>query len=104
MDLELAKKHLVVSHNDDDDYITVLCQAAEQHFEDFTGRTLMATGSDITEQGQAVLNPSIQHGLLMLIGHWYNNRELAGEKLTEAPAATYDLWRPYCIYHLGDTQ
>jgi uncharacterized phiE125 gp8 family phage protein len=39
--LETAKDHLRVTHNDEDDYISLLITAARKHVEDFTGRALI---------------------------------------------------------------
>ncbi|PJE80688.1 hypothetical protein CI610_00349 [invertebrate metagenome] len=101
MDIERVKKHLVVGHDGDDDYIMGLCRAAEAHFETWTGRTLLPEGGTVTGEGDVLPEADINHGLLMLVAHWYANRESAGEKLSHVPSSTYDLWRPYIFYHLG---
>lgn len=46
--------------------------------------------------GYATVPPSIKHALLLLVGHWYENREAASEvKLTEIPMAVDSLLIPY---------
>jgi len=56
------------------------------------------------KEDEVPLYTSITHGLLLLIGHWYENREMVTERpLSEAPATTYTLWAPHIWHHLGDT-
>ncbi len=102
---ELVKTHIRLTRDDEDDYLALLTQAAIAHFEDHTGRTLVSYGNfpDKLKDDEVPLYASITWGLLLLIGHWYENRELTTEKpLSQAPATTYDLWAPFVFYHLGD--
>ncbi len=103
-DLSLVKRHLLIRHDDDDAYLGALGQAAVRHFETWTGCRLLPPDTDPEScaEDEVPLYMDITHGLLMLIAHWYEHRELAGESLSEAPAATYALWQPYVLYHLGD--
>lgn len=100
--LSVIKKHIRTERDDEDDYLLMLLDAAVCHCQDYTGLELV---SDVNEPGHDVpLYPAIRHGLLLLIGHWYENREMVTEKaLSEAPAGTYDLWNPYVQYDLGGT-
>lgn len=104
--LELVKAHLRIVHDDDNAYLDQLTAASVANFESFTGRHLVPDGTagiDLAENDTR-LSPDIVQGALMLIGHWYENRELVGEKnLNALPGATYDLWSPYVLFHLGDT-
>ncbi len=105
LSLGLVKTHIRLTRDDENDYLTALTEAAIAHFEDYTGRTLVQHGfPDQIKDDEVPLYSSITWGLLLLIGHWYENRELTTEKpLSEAPATTYDLWGPYVWHHLGDT-
>ena len=103
--LTLVKKHLNLVHDDDDDYLAQLSAAAIGNFATFTGQVLMPLTTDSADMADSHcrISPDIQMGALLLIGQWYANREITGEKnLTALPAVTYDLWSPYVIYHLGD--
>lgn len=40
-------------------------------------------------------NPAIKVGCLLLINHWYENREMAADKATELPFTTTSLWNYY---------
>lgn len=92
-DLALAKQHLLVEHSEDDGYITSLCVAAEQQFNDYTGRTLYAEGADLTgaPQNALTVTDSIQLGALVLVGALYENRE----GVAALPQPTRLLWDPY---------
>ena len=39
--------------------------------------------------------PGIKVGCLLLINHWYENREIAADKATELPFTTTSLWNYY---------
>ena len=93
--VELIKQHIRSDRQDEDDYLALLREAAVSHFDDYTG---LALAEDVP------VYPAIQQGLLLLIGHWYENREVTSERpLSEVPAATYKLWSPYVVFCLGDT-
>ena len=92
--VELIKIHIRSDRTDEDDYLLLLRDAAVSHFADHTGQIL---ADDVP------VYPAIQQGLLLLISHWYENREMTTERpLSEAPAATYALWSPYVVFCLGD--
>lgn len=95
LSVELIRQHIRSDRQDEDDYLALLREAAMSHFADYTGQSL---AEDVP------VYPAIQQGLLLLIGHWYENREMTTERpLSEAPAATYALWAPYVVFCLGDT-
>lgn len=64
-----AKAHLRVVHSDDDAYVTSLLEAAEGF---------------VTETGVVIATPvqaPVRHAILLLVSHWYSNRDAA----TDAP-------------------
>ena len=104
--LSLVKSHIRSARDDENDYLQHLVDAAISRFITFTGRTLHPAGTDLgtLEDDEIPLYMDICHGLLLLIGQWYEYRENAVERtLSEMPEATKRLWEPYVIYHLGDT-
>ena len=104
--LPLVKSHIRSPRKDEDDYLKHLIEAAISRFITFTGRTLRPSDADpkSLEFDEVPLHKDICHGLLLLIGQWYEYRENAVEgTLSEMPEATVRLWQPYVIYHLGDT-
>ena len=70
--LESAKKHLNLddSFNDDDSYISLLIQAAEDAVSKHIDLPLVEL-----EDSQGELPPAILHSILLLIGNLYANRE-----------------------------
>ena len=104
--LPLVKKHVRQPRDDEDDYLIHLTEAAISRFITFTGRTLRPAGTDpeALDFDEVPLYLDICHGLLLLIGQWYEYRENAMEgTFSEMPEATIRLWQPYVIYHLGAT-
>ena len=106
LSVDHVKAHLRIVRDDEDDYLRQLVASAIAGCEAWTGRTLVApdTLPASLVDDQLPLLPDIAHGLLMLIGHWYENREMTAERaLPEIPAATHALWQPYVWHHLGDS-
>ena len=104
--LPLVRKHIRSDRDDEDDYLKHLVDAGVARFETFTGRTLKPADSDpgSLANNEVPLHMDILHGLLLLVGQWYEYRENAVERsLSEMPEATTRLWEPYVIYSLGDT-
>src|SRR5690606_28156523 len=67
-----AKAHLRIVHSDDDDYVTSLIVAAEAY---------------ITEVGVEISTPiqaPVRHAVLLLVSHWYEHRDAAGEAPSRA--------------------
>lgn len=99
LDIELVKKHLVSVPGDDDDLIEAYMEASIATFETWTNRKLVATEADLPEPlgSCIVLNKSIEVGAMLLVGHWYANREAVaiGTIATAIPMSTQSLWRPY---------
>ncbi|MHA6644535.1 head-tail connector protein [Mesorhizobium sp. A623] len=79
-----AKSHLRVTFDTDDAYITSLIEAASAY---------------INEIGVASASPvpaPVRHATLLLISHWYNAREAAGDTPSHAIAFGVDaLLAPY---------
>ncbi len=99
IDLAAVKLHLRVDADDEDSLIQDNLDAAISAFETFTNRTLVAPGAVLPEPlGNAlVMSKSIRQGVLLLVGHWYANRETAviGVVAAELPMGTQALWRPH---------
>lgn len=83
--LDIAKKHLNLepSFTEDDEYILMLIDAAEQAVlkhcnEDF---------ETLEEKGGGCIPTPIFNAMLLMIGHLYQNREIVGTKTAELPLA-----------------
>lgn len=99
IELSIVKAHLRVGHDDEDSLIEGYRDAAISAFESWTNRTLIDQAHELPDPpGKAIaLSKSIQQGALLLIGHWYANRETVavGVSAVELPMATNALWNPH---------
>lgn len=94
VDLELLKKHVRADDfSEDDEYLSHLLEAAEEYVVTATHRTeeeLAALG------GGEGLPVSLQHAVLLVAGHWYNQREsVSGMPMSEVPYTVQALIKPF---------
>lgn len=75
MDLVLVKQHLRILHNLEDALIQSYIDSAKAHVEQHCDIELVE-GEPATDR-QVKLSSDIQHAMLMLVDHWYNNRSAA---------------------------
>jgi len=96
IDLALVKSHLRVDGTEEDALIQAYIDAAISAFELWTNRKLVAALPDPVEN-HLLITKSIEQGALLLIGHWYANREsvAVGVSVSEMPMATKSLWMPH---------
>ena len=73
LNINILKKHLLVDEDfkDDDNYITLLGNTAEQLVEKYLDDKL----SDIVNENDGILPAPIYHSMLLLVGTWYMTRE-----------------------------
>ncbi|WP_370527983.1 head-tail connector protein [Atlantibacter sp. RC6] len=87
--MTLIKTHLRVDGNTEDALIAAYTAAAVDYVEKFCDGALVESltpASDDEEPPREVLFTSgIWAAMLLLIGHWYANREAAASSLTETP-------------------
>ncbi|HGY9633653.1 TPA: head-tail connector protein [Pseudomonas putida] len=99
IDLATVKAHLRVDGDEEDSLIQGYIDAAISTFELWTNRRLIAEGEALPDPaGNAlIITKAIRQGALLLIGHWYANREAVttGTIATELPLATNALWLPH---------
>lgn len=91
-DLELLKKHVRADDfADDDDYLAHLLEAAERYVCTATNRT----PAELTEN-TGTLPITLQHAVLLIAAHWYNQREaVAGTQMQEVPYTLSALIKPF---------
>lgn len=83
--LQQVKDHLRIVGDEEDDYLAHLIQVAQGSIENDLRRTF-----------EGEVPPPVQHAALLLIGHWYANREdVAPGAMTELPRASRALLSPY---------
>lgn len=93
VDLELLKKHVRADDfADDDDYLAHLLDAAEQYVCTATNRE----AAELLEMGGGKLSTMLQQAVLLIAGHWYNQREaVSGVQMAEVPYTLQALIKPY---------
>ncbi len=95
--LDKVKKHLNVDdwYKDDDDYIMSLVEVAEAAAAKHLQRPM-----SFYEDADGNLPPALEQACLLLIGHFYNNREAVNfSSLTEVPLAFNYLMDLYAHYN-----
>lgn len=93
VDLALLKKHVRADDfSDDDEYLTHLLTAAEQHVCHATNRST----EELLQMGDGIFPAELQQAVLLIAGHWYNQREaVSGVQMAEVPYTLQALIKPY---------
>lgn len=92
--LELLKRHVRADDfSDDDQYLAHLLDAAEQYVSTATNRS----SKELLELGDGENLPAtLQQAVLLIAGHWYNQREaVSGVQMAEVPYTLQALIKPY---------
>ena len=114
LELDIIKQHVRLEPDfvEDDTLLDTYATSARKLVENRTGRTLYATANDIpkdsdtgevTDDSALVLDDDITTAMLLLIGHWYENREsvVIGSTTSELPMAVESLISPYRHFHFA---
>lgn len=93
VDIALLKMHVRADDfSDDDEYLRHLLDAAEQYVCEATNRT----SDELAELGGGKLPVTLQQAVLLIAGHWYNQREsVSGVQMAEVPYTLQALIKPY---------
>lgn len=88
LDLERVKLHLRVDGDDEDANILGYVAAAKAHVAMHCDRVLVEVG-EVVEPEQMGLTADVEQAILLLVGHWYANREAVatGVSVAEVPLA-----------------
>ncbi|WP_395501827.1 head-tail connector protein [Ectopseudomonas mendocina] len=78
--LDRVKQHLRVDHGEEDELIQAYLESAVAYVERYCDRQIVdpppAEGEDpIDPDKQMLLTKDLQQVMLLLVGHWFNNRE-----------------------------
>lgn len=88
----------------DDSYLKQLTQASITAFEVKTNRLLFPEGNPPADApyNALAINPLIKQGVLMLISHWYENREtvVIGMEGSQVPLTFEFIFEPYRFFIL----
>ncbi|CAB5583348.1 Phage gp6-like head-tail connector protein [Pseudomonas putida] len=87
IDLATVKMHLRVDGDEEDALIGGYVAAAKAHVEQHCDRKLVET--DPVEPEEMGLTSDVEQAVLLLVGHWYANREavVIGTSASEVPLA-----------------
>ncbi|WP_016854785.1 head-tail connector protein [Halomonas smyrnensis] len=107
LELDIIKQHVRLESDDveEDTLLDTYATAARRMVEHQTGRNLFATKEEIptdADDSALVLDDDLTTAMLLLIGHWYENREAValGTIATELPMAVQALISPYRHFHI----
>lgn len=79
-----AKAHLRITFNSDDAYVTSLIEAAEDHV------------SSVGVAFATPIQPAVRHAILLIVGHFYNNREaVTAAGIAAMPIGVNALLQPF---------
>lgn len=73
LDLARVKLHLRVDGDEEDSIITGYIESAKSHVAMHCDRLLVE--ADPVEPEQMGMTPDVEQAILLLVGHWYANRE-----------------------------
>ncbi|EQB4818466.1 TPA: head-tail connector protein [Citrobacter amalonaticus] len=93
--LEQIKLHLRVEGNEEDQLLIAYAQASADFVEKYCDGVLVESltppSPDEPPPREIVFTKGIWAAMLLLIGHWYNNREASGQNLSEIPLGVDDI-------------
>ncbi|MCW2485942.1 phage gp6-like head-tail connector protein [Candidatus Symbiopectobacterium sp. NZEC127] len=106
LDIDLVKAHCrVETGSDEDTLLNAYILAAGKRVQTYTRRKLYEN-EDVEgyaeDEDRLLLTEDVQVAMLLLIGHWYENREavVIGLSVQPLPFAVESLLQPYRIYGL----
>ncbi len=105
LSVEQVKHHCNIEQDftEDDAWIAARIKAAVRYVENYTRRTLYDSAADplyLADPDPLLYGEDVETAMLMLIAHWYNNREAVatGVSATTLDFAVEAFLQPYRIY------
>ena len=100
--LELVKEHLRIVDDSENRYLEGLTLAAIKLFERQTSRILVRPRELPKDEPRAVeLDDLITLGILLMVSHWYENREATStQTISEIPLGIAACWGPHRFYNV----
>lgn len=98
--VDRAKAQLKLEPDEDAVELDGFAAAAVLAFQHKTGCVLFPAGADLSQEGNAAveLTEDILLGCLMLVAHWYENREAVSDvDFKKVPLSLDYLWAPYIL-------
>lgn len=101
--LAQIKLHLRVDHDADDDLIKIYLDAAFDYVEHYCDGKLVVEITPIVEgenpPREIIFTAGIWQAMLLLIGHYYSNREAVGQSQIEIPLGVESLLYRHRKWH-----
>lgn len=88
--LEQVKYQCRIDHDDENELLNDYILSAYDYVENYTGRTLYVNDVPDDVNDGVVISPSINQACLMIVAHWYANREVI-----DMPFSVHHLLQPY---------
>lgn len=88
--LDIIKQHCRIELDDDDALLGQYHDSAFDWVQTWLGRTIYTDAVPDDDEHGIVINPAITNAMLILINHWYDNRDAV-----TAPVAVSALLQPY---------
>lgn len=105
IEISAVREHCRIDEDDnsEDSLLSIYSGAAKKYVERWTRRKLYQANTDPgfdSDENRMLLDDDIRMAMLLLIGHWYANREAVsiGETASEVPMAVSALLQSYRIY------
>ncbi|WP_145482770.1 MULTISPECIES: head-tail connector protein [Yersinia] len=104
LELDQVKHHCNIEpeFTEDDDWLEARIKASKRFVENYTRRMLFDQASDegYSEEDGLLYGEDIETAMLLLIGHWYTNREatVIGVTSKQLEFTIDSLLQPYRIY------
>lgn len=104
IELITVRAHCRIDEDDtsEDSLLNIYTGAAKRYVEKWTRRKLYETNADPgfdTDEDRLLLDDDVRTAMLLLIGHWFANREaVTANSASEVPLAVEALLQPYRIY------
>lgn len=101
--LEEIKTQCVIDQDEteDDQYLQMLASAAEDQVQSDLNRNLYADSDPDEDSNGLVVGARIKMAMLLLVAHWYRNREATSElTIKEVPLAYDAIIRPHRLIPL----
>ncbi len=104
IELNTVKEHCRIDADfaGDDSLLEIYTGAAKRYVETWTRRKLYETSSDegfAEDEDHLLLDDDIRIAMLLMIGHWYENREISVTgTISTLPLAVDVLLQPHRIY------
>lgn len=100
--IEELKAHINLDHDEDNALLATYANAAKTTIESYLNRKLYNDSVPDSDSNGIVINDAIKVAILMLAGHWYDNREAVtiNGNASTLPLAYQMLINPYRIIPL----